>query len=66
MYSPYSHGAAAAFKVVGIMWIRVRGWASLLADRSLGLPIFDFADYAIVGDVNVVVPAITQALKARS
>ena len=29
-------------------------------------PIFDFADYAIVGDVNVVVPALTQALKARS
>lgn len=28
-------------------------------------PIFDFADYAIVGDVNVVVPALTQALKAR-
>jgi electron transfer flavoprotein alpha subunit len=29
-------------------------------------PIFDFSDYAIVGDVNVVVPALTQALKARS
>jgi len=29
-------------------------------------PIFDFADYAIVGDINVVIPALTQALKARA
>ncbi|MEY2634948.1 MAG: hypothetical protein RIS75_888 [Actinomycetota bacterium] len=35
-------------------------------NQDADAPIFDIADFAIVGDVNVVVPALTQALKARS
>ena len=34
-------------------------------NKDKNAPIFDYADFGIVGDLNTVVPALTALIKAR-